>query len=105
MAVAHSPRDDPLLRARRLPQGGHPCTTALTLPMPNGSALPTSSTIVITTVTAVVPGRTIAPSLTAFFGTCILAPPGPTRLNVTAPGRPSTTASIVGARTAPGPRS
>src|SRR4051794_6176769 len=105
MAVAHPPGRDPIPRAGRFPQGGSPCPTAITLPTPNGGALPISSPTATTTATVAIPGRTTAASLTASFGTCTPAPPGPTPPGATAPGRPSTTASTAGGRTAPGPRS
>src|SRR5947209_7893467 len=105
MAVAQHSGSDPNPRAGRFPQGGPPCPTAITLPTPNGSALPASSPTATTTATAATPGRTTAASSTASSGTCTPALPGPTPLSATGPGRPSTTASTAGARTAPGPKS
>src|SRR6266545_7409966 len=105
MGLALFTLGEPNSRVGRFPKGGHPCITALTLPTPNGSASKGSSPTAPTTAAGATPGRTTARWSMASSGTSIPVPPGPIRQDATAPGRPSTTASTAGARTAPGPRS
>src|SRR5439155_26846824 len=88
MALAHHPGSDPVPRAGRFPQGGHPCPIAITLQTPNGSVLPTFSPTATTMAIGAIPGRTIAASSTASSGTCTPALLGPTPPRATAPGRP-----------------
>src|SRR5262245_8944259 len=105
MGVAPLPFGEPNSRDGRFPEGGHPCTTALTSPTPNGSASGASSPTATTTAAAATRGTTTGRSSTASSGTCTPAPPGRIRRAATAPGKPSTTASTAGAKTAPGPTS
>src|SRR5262245_9244792 len=71
--------------------------------MSSGGSSSLSSPTASITARPATPGRIIAPLSTAFSGTCTPALPGRTPRSVTDPGRPSTTASTAGARTAPGP--
>src|SRR5258708_6957279 len=67
--------------------------------MLSGSSSPRSSPSATTTVVQGLPGRTIARSSTLSSGTCTPAPLGRTPPSVTAPGRPSMTASGAGVGT------
>src|SRR2546423_264512 len=105
MRVAELSVVGPNSRAGRFPEGGPPCTTDSTSPTPSGRRYSRFSPTATTTAKPATPGRTTARLSTASSGTCTPAPPGLTPHSATAPGRPSTTASTAGARTAPGPRS